>query len=79
MQTKPQHTKKLMYLKRLQPFLNAMEQYSTVINIFVNTSNLVAFVWVGTSQLALSATDCPQGPMKFLLVVSYSLPGSTPL
>ncbi|KAK5241278.1 hypothetical protein LTS06_012161 [Exophiala xenobiotica] len=53
MQTKQQHTKKLMYLKRLQPFLDAMEQYSTVINIFVNASNLVAFVW---------------GPMKFLLV-----------
>ncbi|KAK5215941.1 hypothetical protein LTR47_009475 [Exophiala xenobiotica] len=58
MQTKQQHTKKLMYLKRLQPFLDAMEQYSTVINIFVNTSNLLAFVW---------------GPVKFLLVTTSNV------
>ncbi|KAK5050383.1 hypothetical protein LTR84_003664 [Exophiala bonariae] len=51
MQIKQQNTKKLMYLKRLQPFLDALEQYSKVINIFVNTSNFVAFVWVTSSSM----------------------------
>lgn len=47
-QKRQQGSKKMMYLKRLQPFLNAMEQYTQVINIFVNTSDIAAFVWVGS-------------------------------
>jgi hypothetical protein len=46
MQKTQQGSKTMMYLRRLQPFLDAMEQYGNVINIFVNTSNLVGFIWV---------------------------------
>jgi len=49
-------------LKRIRPFLQAMEQYKDIIEVFLNTSSVLCFVW---------------GPMKFmlmvnLLVISYS-------
>ena len=47
MQSKQRSSRTMRYLKRLQPFLDAMEQYSSVINIFANTSDIVAFIWVG--------------------------------
>ncbi|RYP19480.1 hypothetical protein DL765_003320 [Monosporascus sp. GIB2] len=42
-------------LARLRPFLEAMEQFGKVIEVFTNTSEMVAFVW---------------GPLKFLLQVT---------
>lgn len=47
LQSKQQSSRTMRYMKRLQPFLEAMEQYSSVINIFANTSDIVAFIWVG--------------------------------
>ncbi|KAF2642210.1 hypothetical protein P280DRAFT_449775 [Massarina eburnea CBS 473.64] len=46
---------KLRYLKRLEPFLVAMEQYGQIVEVFLNVSDIIAFVW---------------GPMKFLLMVA---------
>ena len=46
MQKTQQGSKKMMHLKRLQPFLDAMEQYGEILNIFVNTSKILAFIWV---------------------------------
>jgi hypothetical protein len=40
---------------RLRKFLEAIESYSKVLDVFVNTSEFVAFVW---------------GPIKYLLLVS---------
>ena len=40
---------------RLREFLEAIESYSKVLDVFVNTSEFVAFVW---------------GPIKYLLLVS---------
>lgn len=42
-------------LKRIEPFLQAMGQYKEIIEVFLNTSSLLCFVW---------------GPMKFMLLVS---------
>jgi hypothetical protein len=39
--------KKLMYMGRLKPFLDTMKDYGQVLEVFLNTSNFVAFVWVG--------------------------------
>jgi hypothetical protein len=38
--------KKLMYMKRLKPSLDTMEDYGQILKIFLNTSNYIAFVWV---------------------------------
>ena len=46
--------KKMMHMGRIQSFLEAMEQFTKVIEVFLNTSSVVAFIW---------------GPMKFLLLV----------
>jgi len=47
--------KSMLNLNRLQSFLEAMDQFSNVIEVFLNTSQFVGFVW---------------GPMKLLLQVT---------
>jgi hypothetical protein len=49
--------KSLVNMSRIQSFLEAMEQFGKVIEVFLNVSDAVAFVW---------------GPMKFLLLVGRS-------
>jgi molecular chaperone GrpE (heat shock protein) len=48
--------KRMMNMTRLESFLEAMEQFGKVIEVFVNASNFVAFVW---------------GPMKLILLVRH--------
>lgn len=38
--------KKMMNFSRIQSFLEAMEQYGRVIEVFLNTTEFLAFVWV---------------------------------
>ena len=72
-QQKQQDSKKQRFLARLQPFLDAMQQYSKVINVFANTSDIVAFIWVRfPCGFDLIHVASGQGPMKLLLVVSFS-------
>lgn len=47
--------KKMMNFSRIQSFLEAMEQYGRVIEVFLNTTEFLAFVW---------------GPVKFLLLMA---------
>jgi hypothetical protein len=44
-------------LTRIQPFLQAMLQYKDTIEVFLNTSSILCFIW---------------GPMKFMLLVRRS-------
>ena len=53
-QAEQRHRKKMMHMGRIQSFLEAMEQFAKVIEVFINTSNHLAFVW---------------GPLKLLLLV----------
>ncbi|KAI1658130.1 WD40 repeat-like protein [Daldinia decipiens] len=46
---------KLRYMGRLRGFIEAMEQFGKVIEIFVNASELVCFIW---------------GPIKFILLTA---------
>jgi hypothetical protein len=46
--------KKMMNLTRIQKFLEAMDQYGKVIEVFLNASSMLCFIW---------------GPMKFCLQV----------
>jgi len=48
-------SRRMKNLNRLAFFLEAMEQYDKIIQIFLNASNFVAFIW---------------GPIKFLLQIA---------
>jgi hypothetical protein len=55
-QAEQRQRKKMMHMGRIQSFLEAMEQFAKVIEIFVNTTEMLAFVW---------------GPLKLLLLVCH--------
>jgi hypothetical protein len=46
--------KEMMNFTRIQSFLEAMKQFGAVVEVFLNTTEFLAFVW---------------GPLKFLLQV----------
>ncbi|KAH8662434.1 hypothetical protein BX600DRAFT_382529 [Xylariales sp. PMI_506] len=48
-QQKQLQTRKLQYIRRIEPFLKAMVEYGKVLDIFVNTSEILAFVWVAST------------------------------
>jgi hypothetical protein len=54
-QEKQRKSKTAQNLTRIQPFLQAMGQYKDIIEVFLNTSSMLCFVW---------------GPMKCMLLVS---------
>lgn len=45
-QQKHAKSRSMKYMQRLEPFLFAMERYGKVVEIFVNSSDMVAFIWV---------------------------------
>ena len=53
-QNEQEQSKTMMNMVRLESFLEAMDQFGKVIDVFVNASSFVAFVW---------------GPVKFVLQV----------
>lgn len=55
LQKNQNEAKTMMNLNRIRGFLEGMEQLGKVVEIFLNASEILAFVW---------------GPMKFLLLVS---------
>jgi hypothetical protein len=54
MQKDQENRRSMMYMRRLEPFLTAMENYGKVIEVFLNTSDILAFVWVCGSHMASS-------------------------
>ncbi|KAI0198195.1 hypothetical protein F4808DRAFT_452139 [Astrocystis sublimbata] len=60
-QQQQEKSRRLMYLKRIEPFLKMMTEYGKVVDTFVNASTLLAFIW---------------GPMKFIIMVSSTLPAA---
>jgi hypothetical protein len=56
-QREQEGSKTMMNLSRIQSFLEAMEQFGKIIEVFINVADMVAFVW---------------GPIKFLLLVSFT-------
>ncbi len=47
--------KKMRNFTRVSAFIEGMQEYGKVIEVFVNSSNILAFVWV--SRATLSVTD----------------------
>ena len=45
--------RKMRNLTRIKAFLEAMEQYGKVVEVFVNVSDIIAFVWVGGQCLSI--------------------------
>jgi hypothetical protein len=45
-------TRRNRNLNRLKPFLEAVEQYGKVVQIFCNSNEIVAFVWVRETMIA---------------------------
>jgi len=43
--------KKMQNIARIMPFLNAMRQYGKVIEMFLNASNIIAYIWVSTESV----------------------------
>jgi hypothetical protein len=52
-QSDQRKNKKLLYLKRLGPFLDTMEQYGKIVEVFLNIHEVVAFIWVDASHVFL--------------------------
>jgi hypothetical protein len=50
LQTKQLSQRRLQNLNRLKPFLDAIEQYGKVVQVFCNSNEIVAFVWVSGFQ-----------------------------
>ncbi|KAL1850978.1 hypothetical protein Daus18300_012712 [Diaporthe australafricana] len=48
--------KKMIHMKRIESFLEAMEQFGKVIEIFLNATNYLAFVWGPVKLLLLTAS-----------------------
>ena len=51
--------KKMQNLARIKSFLDAMRQYGRIIEVFLNTSNIIAYIWVSSRTLySVSVTIC---------------------
>ena len=69
--------KKMQNIERIKPFLHAMRQYGQIVEVFLNISNIVAYIWV-SFPMCFTLTMCTcdllensiiQGPIKLLLMV----------
>ncbi|KAJ0110210.1 hypothetical protein J7T55_000642 [Diaporthe amygdali] len=47
-QTEQEAKRRMRNMKRLEPFLQIIEQYGHAVDVFVNTSEILAFVWVAS-------------------------------
>lgn len=52
-QDRQHSSRRLQGLNRIQPFLEAVEQFGKVVTIFANSNDVVAFVWVCKKRLSL--------------------------
>lgn len=49
-QAEQEAKRRMRNMKRLEPFLQTMEQYGQTVDVFVNTSEILAFVWVSLRE-----------------------------
>jgi len=50
--------KKMQNLARIKPFLEGMKQYGKIIEVFLNTSNIIAYIWVSSQTVAIMVWIC---------------------
>ncbi|KAH7122481.1 C2H2 domain-containing protein [Dendryphion nanum] len=56
-QHEQENSKTMKNLNRIKGFIEAMSQFGTIVEVFLNVSNVIAFLW---------------GPMKFLLLTAHT-------
>lgn len=57
-QAEQEAKRRMRNMKRLEPFLQTMEQYGHTVDVFVNTSEVLAFVWVSWTGKDLRIDPC---------------------
>jgi len=45
--------KKMQNIARIKPFLEGMRQYGKIIEVFLNTSTIVAYIWVSSQTVTM--------------------------
>jgi hypothetical protein len=78
-QKKHASERRMQNMNRLESFVEGMEQYGSVIEVFLNTSSFIAFVWVSLRSycrletiIICWLTNCSLGPAE-VLAASKSL------
>ena len=46
LQNQQARTRQLLFMKRLEPFIETISAYGQAIDVFANTSEVLAFIWV---------------------------------
>lgn len=70
--------KEMIHLGRIQSFLEAMEQFGKVIEVFLNTTNMLAFVW-GPMKLLLLTASCWSESFDALLDAYHLIAENLPI
>jgi len=50
--------KKMQNIARIKPFLEGMRQYGKIIEVFLNASTIVAYIWVSSQTVVLAIWIC---------------------
>ncbi|KAI1846006.1 hypothetical protein JX266_007815 [Neoarthrinium moseri] len=81
LQSEQERNDNLMYLKRLEPFLIAMQQFEKVasaVDVFSSLRNIMAYVW-GPLQYALRVTSALPNALNLILDAYHELGEQLPL
>ncbi|KAJ2989302.1 hypothetical protein NUW58_g3537 [Xylaria curta] len=78
LQAKQHAQRRIQDLNRLQPFIEAIEQYGEVVGIFYNNNDIVAFVW-GPTKFLLRTTSVADDAFHELLDAYEHMGESLPL
>ena len=50
--------KKMQNIARIKPFLDGMRQYGKIIEVFLNTSSIMTYIWVSSQTVAITIWIC---------------------
>lgn len=72
LQQRQSQSKKLRFMRRLGPFLKAVDEYGKVVEVFGQTPELLGFIWVilPLQCRLISVLMHIQGPLKYVLTVT---------
>ena len=50
--------KRMQNIARIKPFLDAMNQYGKIIEVFLNNSSIIAYIWVSLQSASYVSIQC---------------------
>ncbi|KAN0113190.1 NACHT domain containing protein [Hyaloscypha variabilis] len=77
-QAEQRSRKEMMHMGRLGSFLEAMEQFGKVIEVFLNTTNMLAYVW-GPMKMLLLTASCYSESFNALLDAYHLIAENLPI